>query len=58
LRHLDKCGEILAARLGTIHNLFHYLSLMQTMRDAIAEQRFDHFVAEFHARRERSADAG
>ena len=33
LRHLDKCGEILAARLGTIHNLHHYLSLMQSMRD-------------------------
>ena len=32
LRHLDKCGEILAARLGTIHNLHYYLSLMLAMR--------------------------
>ncbi len=51
LRHLDRCGEILAARLGTIHNLFHYLSLMQAMREAIEQQRFEAFVVDFHARR-------
>jgi queuine tRNA-ribosyltransferase len=51
LRHLDKCGEILAARLGTIHNLHHYLSLMQSMRAAIEQQRFNAFVAEFYASR-------
>jgi queuine tRNA-ribosyltransferase len=47
LRHLDKCGEILAARLGTIHNLHYYLSLMQAMRAAIEEQRFEAFAAGF-----------
>ena len=52
LRHLDKCGEILAARLGTIHNLHHYLSLMQSMRAAIEQQRFDAFAAEIYASRE------
>ena len=51
LRHLDKCGEILAARLGTIHNLHQYLSLMQSMRVAIEQQRFDAFVTEFYSRR-------
>jgi queuine tRNA-ribosyltransferase len=51
LRHLDKCGEILAARLGTIHNLYQYFSLMRAMRAAIEEQRFAAFVAEFYARR-------
>ncbi|MGH6917578.1 MAG: tRNA guanosine(34) transglycosylase Tgt [Geminicoccaceae bacterium] len=51
LRHLDKCGEILAARLGTIHNLHHYLSLMQSMRSAIEQQRFSAFVTEFYLRR-------
>lgn len=51
LRHLDKCGEILAARLGTIHNLHHYLTLMQSMRTAIEEQRFSAFIADFYARR-------
>jgi queuine tRNA-ribosyltransferase len=51
LRHLDKCGEILAARLGTIHNLHHYLSLMQSMRSAIEQQRFGAFLTEFYSRR-------
>jgi queuine tRNA-ribosyltransferase len=50
LRHLDKCGEILAARLGTIHNLHFYLSLMQAMRDAIEQRRFGAFAREFIAR--------
>ncbi|MFL6619067.1 MAG: tRNA guanosine(34) transglycosylase Tgt [Povalibacter sp.] len=51
LRHLDRCGEILAARLGTIHNLFHYLQLMKSMREAIEEQRFESFRSEFYAAR-------
>lgn len=51
LRHLDRCGEILAARLGSIHNLHYYLSLMQSMRTAIEEQRFEAFAADFYARR-------
>jgi queuine tRNA-ribosyltransferase len=54
LRHLDKCGEILAARLGTIHNLHHYLTLMRSMRSAIEEQRFSAFAADFYARRRTS----
>lgn len=54
LRHLDRCGEILAARLGTIHNLFYYLSLMRTMRAAIEQQRFAAFSAEFYAQRDSS----
>ncbi len=51
LRHLDRCGEILAARLGSIHNLHFYLALMQSMRTAIEEHRFEAFVADFYARR-------
>jgi queuine tRNA-ribosyltransferase len=57
LRHLDKCGEILAARLGTIHNLYHYLSLMQAMRAAIEEQRFERFVIDFYARRQQRPES-
>ena len=63
LRHLDRCGEILAARLGTIHNLYYYLQLMQSMRDAIEHHRFAAFRAEFYAMRagsdvqDQSADA-
>jgi queuine tRNA-ribosyltransferase len=35
LRHLYMAGEILAARLHTIHNLTHYLTLMRRLREAI-----------------------
>jgi queuine tRNA-ribosyltransferase len=51
LRHLDRCGEILAARLGTIHNLYFYVSLMKSIREAIDQSRFDEFSREFYARR-------
>ena len=51
LRHLDRCGEILGSQLATIHNLHHYLTLMQELRDAIASQSLDRYVAEFYARR-------
>ncbi|PRD33568.1 UNVERIFIED_CONTAM: tgt [Trichonephila clavipes] len=36
LHHLDRCNEILGARLNTIHNLHHYQKLMQGLRAAIA----------------------
>ena len=51
LRHLDKCGEILGARLNTIHNLDYYQELMRDIRTAIAENRFEQFVSEFYALR-------
>jgi len=35
LHHLDKCHEILGARLNTLHNLHFYQSLMQGLRQAI-----------------------
>jgi queuine tRNA-ribosyltransferase len=49
LRHLDKCGEILGARLNTIHNLYYYQQLMSDIRSAIEEDRFDDFVDGFYA---------
>ena len=55
LRHLDRCGEILAARLGTIHNLYYYLHLMQEIRDAIEAHRFEAFRRDFYGKR--SGDA-
>ena len=54
LRHLDRCNEILGARLNSIHNLHYYLSLMRGLRAAIAAGRLDAFVAEFYARRGQS----
>jgi len=50
LRHLDRCNEILAARLGTIHNLHYYLELMRRVREAIDAGQFARFAAEFRAR--------
>ena len=49
LRHLDRCGEILASQLATMHNLHHYQQLMRGLRDAIAAGTLDDFAARFHA---------
>jgi queuine tRNA-ribosyltransferase len=51
LRHLDKCREILGARLNTLHNLYYYQQLMKEMRDAIAARRLESYVAKFYAAR-------
>lgn len=51
LHHLDKCGEILGARLNTIHNLAHYAYLMSMLREAIAAGCLDRVVEEFYGRR-------
>ncbi|MGO1296648.1 MAG: tRNA guanosine(34) transglycosylase Tgt [Vibrio sp.] len=53
LHHLDRCNEILGARLNTIHNLRYYQRVMEGIRQAIDEDRFDSFVEEFYARRNR-----
>lgn len=53
LHHLQRTGEILGARLNTIHNLHYYLNLMQEMRNAIDHSEFNAFVAQFHAHRAR-----
>ncbi|MDL2284655.1 tRNA guanosine(34) transglycosylase Tgt [Oxalobacter sp. OttesenSCG-928-P03] len=53
IHHLNRTGEILGARLSTIHNLHYYLQLMQEMRTAIENDRFAEFVSTFHAERNR-----
>ncbi len=50
LHHLDRCGEILAARLGTIHNLYHYQKLMRGLGSAVETGKLEDFVAAFYAR--------
>jgi queuine tRNA-ribosyltransferase len=45
LHHLDKCNEILGARLNTIHNLHFYQTLMREIRGAISTGGFEHWVA-------------
>ena len=51
LRHLDRCNEMLAPMLGTLHNLWYYQQVMAQMRAAIAEGRFSDFRAAFYAAR-------
>ena len=50
LRHLFKTGEILASRLNTIHNLRHYMRVLEAARRAIREGRFGSFRDGFLAR--------
>lgn len=51
LHHLDKCNEILGARLNTIHNLRYYQKVMQGLRDAIESNTLDDFVNDFYAKK-------
>jgi len=55
LHHLHRAGEILGARLNTIHNLHYYLQLMREARDAIDASEFQAFRLRFHADRARGA---
>ena len=51
LRHLDRCNEMLAPMLGTLHNLRHYQRLMAGMRTAIETGTFAAFRESFYAAR-------
>ena len=53
LHHLERCGEMLAPMLASIHNLHYYLNLMREIREALDVGRFDAFVAQFKADRAR-----
>jgi queuine tRNA-ribosyltransferase len=55
LRHLDRCNEILGARLNTIHNLHFYIGLMRALRAAIAAGRLLAWSREFLAARTAAA---
>ena len=57
LRHLDRCNEMLAPILGTLHNLWYYQWLMAGMRRAIEQGSFPSFRASFHATRRTRASA-
>jgi queuine tRNA-ribosyltransferase len=52
LHHLFTVGDMLAARLNTLHNLHYFATLMRGIRLAIESGSFDAFRTEFHARRE------
>ena len=46
IKHLDRCNEILAARLMTIHNVYFYQNLMGQLRNAIINSSLDEFISE------------
>ncbi len=48
LRHLFMAGEMTAATLLTVHNLYFYLDLMAQIRDAIGFGSFEKLRQEFH----------
>jgi queuine tRNA-ribosyltransferase len=58
LHHLERAGEILGARLNTLHNLHFYQRLMRGMREAIALGRLREFSAGFLARYRAGAERG
>ena len=53
LHHVHKAGEIISSMLLTWHNLHYYQVLMSELRQAIAINKLDSYVAEFHSIRER-----
>jgi queuine tRNA-ribosyltransferase len=57
LHHLDKCNEILGARLNTIHNLRYYQTVMEGLRNAISNNELDAFVADFYAKKGKEVPA-
>ncbi len=48
LRHLFIAGEMAAATLNTLHNLYFYLDTMRVVREAIILGTFDKLRSEFH----------
>jgi queuine tRNA-ribosyltransferase len=53
LHHLERCGEMLAPMLATIHNLHYYLNLMREIRDALDAGGFAAYVQRFKQDRAR-----
>ena len=53
LHHLHRTGEILGARLNTLHNLHYYLQLMREIRASIDAGEFQAFRSRFAADRAR-----
>ena len=51
LHHLHRIGEMLGARLNTLHNLFYYQTLMTEMRAAIEAGDFSGFCRRFQQER-------
>jgi queuine tRNA-ribosyltransferase len=57
LHHLDKCHEILGARLNTLHNLYYYQELMSQLRDAIGQGTLQEFINGFYEKRRQTSSS-
>ncbi len=53
LHHLERCGEMLAPMLASIHNLHYYLNLMREIREALDAGTFAAFAQQFKLDRAR-----
>jgi queuine tRNA-ribosyltransferase len=58
LRHLDRCNEILGARLHTIHNLHYYLELMRSLRAGIEAGTLEEVVRRYSSHAGGTASGG
>jgi len=47
IRHLLKAGEMLGMRLAVMHNLYFYNTLMERIREALDEGRFEEFREQY-----------
>jgi queuine tRNA-ribosyltransferase len=56
LHHLDKCREMLGARLNTLHNLHYYQQLLKGLREAVQAGRLQSYIAAFEAGRSEGGD--
>jgi queuine tRNA-ribosyltransferase len=56
LHHLERCGEMLAPMLASIHNLHYYVNLMREVRQALDAGDFEAWRARFLADRARGID--
>lgn len=50
IRHLFKARELLGMRLCVLHNLYFYNTLMEKIREALAEGRYEEFYLEMRER--------
>lgn len=53
LHHLQRCNEMLGARLATIHNLTYYGDLLAALRAAITQGVLEEFVDKFYRMRKK-----
>jgi queuine tRNA-ribosyltransferase len=53
LHHVERCGEMLAPMLASIHNLHYYVNLMREVRESLEAGRFAAFAQQFAQDRQR-----